>query len=252
MEPIHTEEDEGVAPISVFGETSDNLLLAIPMDSGELSMSPQEIIVLTCSHMEEQDILCDPVYAQMELRDCNGYVLHPTTQVQSGAVLHMQSKKGPCDEKAEEDSQMVLINDELIMRVPYPKGTSKHTIKMYLERMLGVEHSMYSARLIRTVPHKCGQFGTHHFNFYCNLEETIPLTSIPPSERHVDDGAASVIYADFVDLGVKISLPYAMACASYCVKVAQELAKIGGDFVPECDPDEMIQRGETVKIRWKE
>ena len=89
--------EQGCLSICVYGETSANLLLEIPLENAKDTASPAKVIRATCRYLEEQGILDDPVLAQMELLDCFGHALHSTTEIEAGATLHMQSRKGPLD-----------------------------------------------------------------------------------------------------------------------------------------------------------
>ena len=246
------EEVDNSLCICVYGETSANLLLKIPLDTAEETASPAKVIRAVCRYMEKEGILDDPVFAQMELLDCFGRALHPTTEVEAGATLHMQSRKGPLDLVFHDEACiMVLVNDMLPLRVPYALGTGKHKINTYLRRVLAVGEFMV---LVKQNPSRCGPHGLYHYTLRCEEEPLSPPLSKERAEPHFlhDERQASVIHVHFVDIDTTVDIPFAMARADYAIKVAQEIGKVEGAYVPQCDPTELLTRGTTLTAQRKE
>jgi len=239
------EEVDSSLCICVYGETSANLLLKIPLDSPTETASPAKVIRAVCRYMEKEGILDDPVFAQMELLDCFGRALHPTTEVEAGATLHMQSRKGPLDHLFYDDDAciMVLVNDTLPIRVPYALGTERYKINTYLTRVLAIHDFM---ALVKQNPSRCGPHGLYHYTLRCEQESLSPRNErIEPQFLH-DEGKASVIHVHFLDIDRTVDVPYVMVRAGYAIKVAQEIGKVEGEFVTN-NAKELYTRGSTIE-----
>lgn len=213
--------------ICVYGETSANLLLSIPSQTA----SPAKIIRAVCRHLD------NPAFAQMELLDCNGRKLHPTTIVEAGATLHMQSRKGPLDRVFSEQDEacaMIVWNDTLPLRVPYMPGTDKAKIMAYCKRVFNSQ-DMFA--LHEQNPSRCGGLGIYHYTAVC---------AQPPEAFPHDETKASTIDVYFKDIDKTVTIPFAMARADYAIQMAQEIGQVPGKYESEGKPDELYTCGTTL------